>query len=432
MKVVHIITGLGVGGAETSLARLAPRLARRGVVQQVVSLLPPGPLAAPLEAAGVPVASLHLRRGAPSPAALWRLVRLLRRENPDVVQTWLYHADLLGLVAAGLARRGQVVWNIRCADMDLSRYARTTAWTVAACARLSGRPAAVVTNSGRAAWYHTHKLGYHPRRVEVIPNGFDGEVFRPESPPTSPPSHSSEHSPEHLPQQSSDLPQNQFINPSLESSLKQAPEGHVEHAQDGGLAPGARRRREAWGIGPEAFVIGMAARFDPMKGHDVLAQALGRLGPESGVVCVLCGEGMEASNAELVALLDSAGASAMVRLVGRQEDMPGFYTALDVAVTASHTESFPNAVGEAMACGVPCVVTDVGDAAEIVAETGLVVAPGAPEDLARAIRAMRDMPRQDRQRRGAVARERVLLCYGVDVMTEKYMRLYQSLVAPEG
>jgi glycosyltransferase involved in cell wall biosynthesis len=101
-------------------------------------------------------------------------------------------------------------------------------------------------------------------------------------------------------------------------------------------------------------------------------------------------------------------------------------------VTASHTESFPNAVGEAMACGVPCVVTDVGDAAEIVAETGLVVPPGAPDELARAILAMRDMPRQERQRRGAVARERVLLCYGVDVMTEKYMRLYQSLVAPEG
>jgi glycosyltransferase involved in cell wall biosynthesis len=382
------------------------------VVQQVVSLLPPGLLAAPLEAAGVPVASLHLRRGVPSPAALWRLVRLLRRENPDVVQTWLYHADLLGLVAAGLARRGQVVWNIRCADMDLSRYARTTAWTVAACARLSGRPAAVVTNSGRAAWYHTHKLGYHPRRVEVIPNGFDGEVFRPESPPTSPPSHPSEHSPEH--------------------PLGQPQNGHSEKSQDHGPAPGARRQREAWGIGPEAFVIGMAARFDPMKGHDVLAQALGRLGPESGVVCVLCGEGMEASNAGFEALLGSAGASGMVRLVGRQEDMPGFYTALDVAVTASHTESFPNAVGEAMACGVPCVVTDVGDAAEIVAETGLVVPPGAPDELARAILAMRDMPRQERQRRGAVARERVLLCYGVDVMTEKYMRLYQSLVAPEG
>ncbi|GAB6175430.1 glycosyltransferase [Desulfobaculum senezii] len=412
MKVVHIITGLGVGGAETSLARLAPRLARRGVVQQVVSLLPPGPLAAPLEAAGVPVASLHLRRGVPSPAALCRLVRLLRRENPDVVQTWLYHADLLGLVAAWLARRGQVVWNIRCADMDLSRYARTTAWTVAACARLSGRPAAVVTNSGRAAWYHTHKLGYRPRRVEVIPNGFDGEVFRPESPPTPPPSHPSEHSPEH--------------------PLGQPQNGHPETSQDHGPAPGARRQREAWGIAPEAFVIGMAARFDPMKGHDVLAQALGRLGPESGVVCVLCGEGMEASNSELAALLGSAGASGMVRLVGRQEDMPGFYTALDVAVTASHTESFPNAVGEAMACGVPCVVTDVGDAAEIVAETGLVVPPGAPDELARAILAMRDMPRQERQRRGAVARERVLLCYGVDVMTEKYMRLYQSLVAPEG
>ncbi|WP_462326645.1 glycosyltransferase [Desulfobaculum sp.] len=412
MKVVHIITGLGVGGAETSLARLAPRLARRGVVQQVVSLLPPGPLAAPLEAAGVPVASLHLRRGVPSPAALWRLVRLLRRENPDVVQTWLYHADLLGLVAAGLARRGRVVWNIRCADMDLSRYARTTAWTVAACARLSGRPAAVVTNSGRAAWYHTHKLGYRPRRVEVIPNGFDGEVFRPESPPTPLPSHPSEHSPEH--------------------PLGQPQNGHPETPQDHGPAPGARRQRKAWGIAPEAFVIGMAARFDPMKGHDVLAQALGRLGPESGVVCVLCGEGMEASNSELAALLGSAGASGMVRLVGRQEDMPGFYTALDVAVTASHTESFPNAVGEAMACGVPCVVTDVGDAAEIVADTGLVVPPGAPDELARAILAMRDMPRQERQRRGAVARERVLLCYGVDVMTEKYMRLYQSLVAPEG
>lgn len=176
-SVVHVISGLGTGGAETMLARLAvrPGLAAR---QVVVSLRSGGATRARLEAAGVPVHDLGLDR-LPSPAALWRLRAILRRERPEVVQGWMYHGDLLAALAVGLlprAERPVLCWGVRCSDMDLSRYGRALRLVVRLCARLSGRAEAVIANSqaGRAAH---EAIGYHPRRFEVIWNGVDTDAY---------------------------------------------------------------------------------------------------------------------------------------------------------------------------------------------------------------------------------------------------------------
>lgn len=372
MKILHLITGLGVGGAEMSLARLAPRLREAGVRQQVVSVLEAGPLAAQIRQSGVEVRSLGVSRSVSTPAGLWRLVRLMREFSPDVVQTWLYHADILGLVAAPFAGRPPVVWNIRCADMDLSRYSRMTSWTRSACVRLSTRPAAVVVNSRRAQEYH-EGLGYRPRRFECIPNGFDTDVFSPES---------------------------------------------------------ARRdaMRQEVGADDGTVLVGMAARFDPMKGHEVFAAAAGAAARrDARLRFVLCGTGMDAENDLLMRMLDDAEVGGKVCLLGRRDDMPTFFSGLDVAVLSSHTESFPNAVAEAMACGVPCAVTDVGDAAEVVGEAGRVAPSRDAAALADAICELAALPSADRVILGRAARERIRQRYSLGVMTERYLSLYRDI-----
>ena len=157
-RIVHVITGLGAGGAEHVLLRVASSMRRDWFENLVVSLLPEGPLAGRLRDAGIEVHALGMAPGRPSPSALWRLTTLLRRWRPDVVQTWLYHADLMGALATRLVRVPALAWNLRASDMDMSRYPAHSRWTLTLCARLSGLPRMVVVNS-EAGRRHHEQLG---------------------------------------------------------------------------------------------------------------------------------------------------------------------------------------------------------------------------------------------------------------------------------
>ncbi|MCK9241490.1 glycosyltransferase, partial [Desulfocurvus sp.] len=331
IRVLHLITGLNTGGAEMMLTKLVAGMDPAGFEPHVVTLLGEGPLAARVRAAGASVESLGLARGRVAPSAVWRLTRLLRRVRPDVVQTWLYHADLLGLVAARLARVGRVVWNLRCSNMDFAHSGRLTRYTVAACARLSSLPDAVVANSRVAVDVH-RALGYRPRRVEVIPNGFDMHRFAPD--------------------------------PAARGSV-----------------------RAELGVAPGAPLVGMVARFDPQKDHATFlraARAVADARPDAQFV--LLGDGVQADNPEMAALVRAAAPGLRPHLLGRRDDVARLAAALDVAVLSSaYGEGFPNVVGEAMACGVPCVVTDTGDSAAVVGGTGRVVPPRDAPALADAV-----------------------------------------------
>ncbi len=259
LRILHLITGLGLGGAETWLARLLERLPQDRFDCRVVSLLGlsggpdgpdgpggpggPGALAGRIRAIGVPVQSLGLQRGAfglPGASGLagfLRLASLLRQWRPQVVQTWLYHADLLGLLAARASGCGAAVsWGLRSGYMDFSRYGLGTRLTVRACAALSAWPEAATVNSQAGAERH-RALGYRTRNMVVLVNGVDGQVFRPDA-------------------------------------LARA------------------RLRAEWGVGGDAVLVGLAARLDPMKGHDVFCAAarsvLERF-PEARFV--FCGQG---------------------------------------------------------------------------------------------------------------------------------------------
>lgn len=385
IRIMHVITGLNLGGAETWLTRLLLRLPAERFDCRVVSLMDGGELAGAIRSMGVPVTSLGMGRGLPDPRGLWRLARLMREQRPQVVQTWLYHADLLGLLAARLSGCGAMVsWGLRCAYMDLARYGLGTRLTLRACAALSGWPEAVTANSQAGADHHL-ALGYRPRRLVVLENGVDGERFRPDA------------------------------------------------------EARARLRRE-WGLAEGAPLIGLVARVDPMKGHAVFcraAEALLRARPDARFL--FCGEGTQPGSAELDALIARHGlADAVVRL-GRRADVAQVYAALDVLALPSLGEGFPNAVLEALSCAVPCVCLDVGDARAMCGPGGLVApaalsGPGASEAdragfLARALGKLLALGAPERSALGALGRAHVLERSGLERAVERWATYFESLAS---
>ncbi len=372
IRIFHLITDLDRGGAETALCRLLGGLIREGFDCRVASLIPAGPVAEDIRKLGVPVEELGMRRGKPSLTAVTGLAAMLRAFRPHVLQTWLYHADLLGLPAARLARVPVVAWNLRCALMELEHYSRVTTLTRKACAALSRRPAAVVANSHAAVDYHK-SLGYRPRRWEVIPNGFDLDLFRPD--------------------------------PQARTAL-----------------------RSQLNIPEAAPLVGLAARFDHMKGHEVFCRAASLVldrNPEAHFV--LCGDGITQDNPGLAKLLHDTGGGKSVHLLGPIIDMPLFFSALDVACSSSHGESFPNVLGEALACGIPCVATDVGDSARIVGDAGAIVPSRDPDALASALNTLLEMDPTARWELGLRGREHVEQNYSLAAITARYAELYREL-----
>lgn len=179
IRVLHVISGLGVGGAETVLAQLAPALAARGIDQHVVSLTGPGPFAERLAAAAIPLTLLDLRQAGGLAVALPRLIRLVRRFRPGILQGWMYHGDLAATFAhrlAGGRHARRLFWGVRCSDMDLARHARL----IRIEALLSRLPDAIVANSAAGAAAHLAH-GYRPRRLEIVANGIDTARFRPDA-----------------------------------------------------------------------------------------------------------------------------------------------------------------------------------------------------------------------------------------------------------
>ena len=180
---MHVVTGLDTGGAETQLALLAIARKAAGAEDMVVSLIPGGAVRERLQNAGVAVHDLGMRRGRPSLAGVLRLRALIRDAKPRIVQSWMYHADLIaafGLRISGRRRATRLIWGIRCSDMKLADYGRGLSRTVRMCARYSHVPDLVVANSEAGLKVH-RELGYRPRRSQTIDNGIDTARYRPDA-----------------------------------------------------------------------------------------------------------------------------------------------------------------------------------------------------------------------------------------------------------
>lgn len=338
----------------------------------VVSLMDGGKYGALLEERCVPVSCLDMPRGKVTVSGLWKLRQLIRQFKPDVVQTWMYHADLVGGLVARLAGHRNIVWGIRHTTLVQGESRRSTILVAKLCARLSRLvPRKIVCCAQKAREVHA-TLRYDNSRMRVIPNGYDLSVFQPNS--------------------------------------------------DVGL-----RLRQDLGIEAAEPLIGFVARYDPQKDHDNLLQALARLKQQGCCPkCLLVGTGLDAGNTPLMQRIASLGLADRVILLGRRGDIPAVMNALDVHVmSSSFGEAFPNVLAEAMACGTPCVSTDVGDAAFIVGETGRVVSPRDPDALSKAISeflAERGSPAWEARK--DAARNRVAERFTIERMIQSYHEVW--------
>jgi len=374
VRICHIITGLGDGGAEAVLYRLCQH--DRANRHQVVSLSDSGKYGPMLKALDVSVTTLNMSPGRPSSLAFIRLAKLLRQEKPDVVQTWMYHGDLVGGLAARLAGIRKVVWGIRQSNLEPDKSKKTTIWIAKLLAKLSWwLPAKILVCARRAMDVH-EALGYDPHKMCLIPNGYDLSVFQP--------------------------------GLDLQDSLKLS------------LLPNQ-----------SIPLIGAVGRFDPQKDHLNLLDALAILRDHGReFLCVLVGTGLDSSNTQIMQWISQRGLDEHVLLLGRRNDIPKVMNALDLHILPSrYGEAFPNVVAEAMACGTPCVVTDVGDAAFIVGDTGWVVPPSNASALAEAIACgIKSINSDSGQERCNLARHRIEHHFSINRMVEGYNKLWLEVL----
>lgn len=373
MLILHIITGLDNGGAEATLYRLCSAPWAEGDRHIVVSMQGRGIYADKLEAASIPVYCLDMPRGKLTLSGLLQLWHLLRQIKPDIVQTWMYHADLVGGVVARLQGIRSVFWGIRHANLDPDKNQRNTLMVVRVCSVLSGIVPRFIISCSVAAEEVHKQVGYAADKFIVIPNGYNLSNFTP-----------------------SNLLRNQA--------------------------------RHELGIPEGIPVLGMVARHDPQKDHANLFAALSILKSRGlRFLCILTGTGMAAENHELADQINRLGIGDTLLLTGPRNDIPAIMNALDIHVLSSAGEAFPNVLCEAMAAGIPCVSTDVGDAALIIGETGWHVPARSPEWLAQAIEGALSEMQSDAvlwQLRKEKARQRIVENFSLGIMINRYQQAW--------
>jgi glycosyltransferase involved in cell wall biosynthesis len=373
MQVLHVIVGLDVGGAELMLQRLVKSsLEDESQKHLVVSLSDLGALGPQLQAEGIEVTALGMKSFLDAPLALWRLVSIMRRHRSDIVQTWMYHADLIGGIAARWSGIKAVIWGVRTTEIN-SRNSRATAVVRHLCARLSRFvPRAIVCAADASRKSHV-AAGYDAERMIVIPNGFDTSRLV------------------------------------------------ATNEQQAGL-------RKECGFDEENIVIGSLGRFHPDKDQKNFVAAAGLLAARHAQVrFLMVGRGLDLQNPELREWIAETGCPDRFVLLGERRDAPLCLSAMDIFCLPSRTEGFPNVVGEAMCMELPCVVTDVGDAAFLVADAGLVVPKENPTALARGMEFLVDIGRQERQTLGKKAKARILSEFSMQRAFERFTCLYKKI-----
>jgi glycosyltransferase involved in cell wall biosynthesis len=376
-RVVHLIGSLERGGAETVLYRLLAAGAHADFEPHVVTLRSGGELESKIRALGVPIDCVNLR-GLASGKGFARLVRSFQSAAPEVIVTWMYHANLIGSLAARRAGQVPLIWNIRHGGFDRPAMKRTTRLVSWIGAMKSSTWPDRIAYVSQAACEHHHRLGYCPEKATVVPNGFDTRRFRP--------------------------------NPLAATEI-----------------------RSELGVPVDARLIGLVARFHPEKDHKTFIDAAAEIRRyDSQSYFVLCGQGISWQNGELAQRIRQHGLQNAFRLLGPRDDIDRIHPAVDVVVCCSRSEAFPNVIGEAMACQVPCVVTDVGDCPTIVGDTGVVVPVGKPMALARACINLLALPADQRHALGERARQRIVTRYSLRQMVEAHQQLWKSVAHRQG
>lgn len=373
IRIVHLITSLNSGGAEHNLLKLCQHLDRKRYQQVVISLLSNGTLEEEFKKLRITVYTLSMKRGRFSLRGLYRLYKLLKEIQPHILQTWLYHADLIGLFIGKLARVPIIGWNIRCSDMNLAHYPWTTNLTLRLLAFLSRFPDYILTNSKAGRQFH-EKIGYRNKNWQLIENGIDTRKFRPD----------------------------------------QTAKERLCHQLN---------------IPKESFLVGHVARFDPMKDHHTFLKAAQiALKQSPNLLFIMIGSEITAKNPELMKLMEDLHLQDHCYLLGPKKKLEFYYAAFDVFCLTSKSEGFPNVVIEAMACGTPVVSTNVGDVKRVIENSEFLVPPQSPELLAQALKVCTKSSKNQIDKIGLNNRNIIENNYSLDGMIDKLDKFYHSII----
>ena len=376
IKVLHIISGLKLAGAEMMLLKLVSNMDNKKFNNIVISLSDIGPIGERILNNNVKTKALKLYNFILGPINLIKLIVWLNKEKPDVVQTWMYHADLIGgLISKFFMIKTPVVWNIRRSNFTEEFTNKKTLYIAKICAKLSKYiPYKIICCSTMS--YKTHKaMGYSANKMSIIKNGFDLEVFK--------------------------------------------------------LALNARIIiREELNLPTNINLIGLVARFHPQKDHHTFIKAAKILTEKySNVMFILCGEDVTWKNSILNNWISSLGLNDKFILLGERNDINRITAALDIATSSSSFgEGFPNIIGESMACGIPCVVTDVGDSADIVAGYGIVVPIKNPHAIADGWYSLLTKDKAETNQLKHNCREHIKLNYDIKKIVKEYENFYLSVI----
>lgn len=371
--ILHVITGVDVGGAEFMLARTVAQSDRSRYRHVIVSMKGEGDLSRQLRAAGAELISLSLNTPASLLCEFLRLRRLIRREQPAAVQTWLAHATLFGSLAAWSAGNRRVIWCVHTGNQDPSRVAREIRIINHILGALSRALPRIIVSVSEAASRHCIRLGFPQNRIRLIPNGTDTAAFQPDP------------------------------------------------------AAGAALRRE-FQIPENAPLVGIVGRNTPEKDFATFFRAALQLQdalPQTHFL--LCGKGLEPSMPEAREFLPQSVHPENFHFLGIRKDVARVYNACTIVVLTSVSEAFPLVLGEAMACGVPVAATDVGDCRLLVGDGGEIAPPRQAEAIASSWAALLRLPSPDYHALSGRARQRIVTHYSMRPCMERYEELYEQL-----
>jgi glycosyltransferase involved in cell wall biosynthesis len=376
MKILHLISGLEHGGSQTMLTELAPYLNRYGIISSVVSMTSGSSLAVHLEMHNIPVIPLNMSRGRPSLIGFGKLLSIIHQYQPDVLQTWMYHADLAGGLAGRLSGV-PVVWGIHH-TVGANHMLKPGTWTVVQLNQiLSGLLPAQIACCSQSAYDSHLAMGFERTKMTLAINGIDTTRFQP--------------------------------NPGTHRALC-----------------------TQLGIPVSSVLIGHCGRFHPAKGHSLFIQAAAKLKvlyPQAHFV--MCGEEVDWDNPQLADWIAQAELGNRIHLLGLQTQLEQILPGLDLLVSSSLIEALPLVVCEAMSCQVPCVVTDVGDQAKVVADSGICVKNGSVTELVNGCSCLLNLSQAERDQLGSQARARVLANFSLKNTAEKYLSIYSQVINKE-
>jgi glycosyltransferase involved in cell wall biosynthesis len=376
LSIVYVSTSLEGGGAEMMLYHLVSHLNREQFDVAVVSLIDPSAaIRDRFQTLGISVHSIGMKRGVPTISMFWRLIQTLRQLQPDLIQGWMYHGNLAAQVANFfLGVKIPVLWSIHYSISCLATDKLMTRLLIQGGSKLSGFPARILFVSKISKEQHG-ALGYCPETSLVVPNGFNTDTFVP--------------------------------NPTARLTV-----------------------RTELGLAEDTIAIGSFARYNPMKDHPNFLRAAALLHQHyPDVHFLLAGENVDSANQTLQQLIAELGLTNCVHLLGERRDVSTLMAGLDIVSSASaYGEAFPMIIGEAMSCGVPCAVTDVGDSAWIVGNTGKVVAPQDAPALAQAWQELVELGTEGRATLGLSARARIVENFSLEKIVHQYESLYKYIL----